>query len=152
MRRREAALQGELVALRTRRRQGEQRALASAKAAATLSSHGARLRDDLLSLQRQREQLAEKSRELEQSRLRVRPKDIATLARAQKLLAKSAEGVDEMRRSAQSELDAAQARIDRLAKVQRERLEVSHRRRESLQRELLEGRILREELAGEMGD
>ena len=57
-----------------------------------------------------------------------------------------------MRRSAQSELDAAQARIDRLAKVQRERLEVSHRRRESLQRELLEGRILREELAGEMGD
>ena len=45
---------------------------------------------------------------------------------------------------------AAQGRIDRLARLQRERLESSHRRRASLQRERLEGRILREELAKEM--
>jgi hypothetical protein len=38
------------------------------------------------------------------------------------------------------------------ARLQRERLESSHRRRASLQRERLEGRILREELAKEMGE
>ena len=36
--------------------------------------------------------------------------------------------------------------------MQRERLELSHRRRESLQRELLEGRILWQELAKDMDD
>ena len=60
--------------------------------------------------------------------------------------------MEEHRRRTEGELSAAQGRIDRLARLQRERLESSHRRRASLQRERLEGRILREELAKEMGE
>ena len=145
--RKESALASELTALRTRRRQLEQRAINAAKAAATVSPHAARLRDDLLAIQRQRERLAEKTRELELQRTRVRPKDIATLQRAKELMAKTQGGVDEARRQSAGEVEAAQARVERLARQQRDRLETSHRQHASLLREQIEGRVLREELA-----
>ena len=150
MRRKESALEAELMALKTRRRQREQRAMTAARAAAGISPAAARLRDELMAVQRQRDLIAEKGRELEQTRLRVRPKDIATLQRAKALVAKTQEAVDEQRRKSEGDLGAVQGRIDRLARVQRERLELSHRHRAALQRERLEGRILREELAFEM--
>ena len=150
MRRREAVLEAELVAIKTRRRQREAKALGAAKAAAALSPAAARLRDELLVVQRHRDSIAEKQRQLEQAQLRVRPKDLATLQRARELVARTSGDMEEHRRRTEGELSAAQGRIDRLARLQRERLESSHRRRASLQRERLEGRILREELAKEM--
>jgi hypothetical protein len=152
MRRREAVLEAELIAIKTRRRQREAKALGAAKAAAALSPAAARLRDELLVVQRHRDSIAEKQRHLEQSQLRVRPKDLATLQRARELVARTSGDTEEHRRRTEGELSAAQGRIDRLARLQRERLESSHRRRASLQRERLEGRILREELAKEMGE
>ena len=150
IRRREAVLEAELVAIKTRRRQREAKALGAAKAAAALSPAAARLRDELLVVQRHRDSIAEKQRQLEQAQLRVRPKDLATLQRARELVARTSGDMEEHRRRTEGELSAAQGRIDRLARLQRERLESSHRRRASLQRERLEGRILREELAKEM--
>ena len=150
MRRREAVLEAELIAIKTRRRQREAKALGAAKAAAALSPAAARLRDELLVVQRHRDSIAEKQRQLEQAQLRVRPKDLATLQRARELVARTSGDMEEHRRRTEGELSAAQGRIDRLARLQRERLESSHRRRASLQRERLEGRILREELAKEM--
>jgi hypothetical protein len=137
MRRREAVLEAELIAIKTRRRQREAKALGAAKAAAALSPAAARLRDELLVVQRHRDSIAEKQRHLEQSQLRVRPKDLATLQRARELVARTSGDTEEHRRRTEGELSAAQGRIDRLARLQRERLE---------------GRILREELAKEMGE
>ena len=101
-------------------------------------------------IERMRRENKEKRRELETTRLRVRPKDIATLQRAKALVAKTQGAVDEQRRDTAKDLAAVQVRIDRLARQQRERLELSHRRRGALLRERLEVRILREALAEEM--
>ena len=145
----QSILEGELVAIRTRRRQTEQRALVHTKISTPSSPLLTRLRDELRMVQKEREDLAEKRRELEQTRVRVRPKDIVTLQRAKALLARSQCGAEEERRQWESELAHIRGRIERLGRQQRERLELSHRCRAALQRERLESRILREELANE---
>ena len=109
-----------------------------------------RLKDELTRLQKQRELIATKARELQQTRLRVRPKDVATLQRARQLV--NPDGAD-LRAASQEEdreVDGAQKAVDRLQRKQRELLQSSQARRADLERELVEERILRDELAGEV--
>ena len=80
--------------------------------------------------------------------MRVRPKDIKTLARAKALV--NPHGVDlnaEVVAKEEEEVAAVQAAVDRLARRQRELLQTSQRKRSTLERELIEERILRDELA-----
>ena len=93
--------------------------------------------------------LAEKTRELHHTKLRVRPKDIQTLERAKALVQPK---MGEVERAAEGDAAKAaevQGAIDRLARRQREQLQLSQHQRDDLERELIEERILREELAAE---
>ena len=144
-------LEAELLALKTRRRQREQKAISTSKAVAApgKSALARHLRDELIELQKKREVLAEKTRELQHTKLRVRPKDIKTLERARALVEPK---VGDHAKQAQADADKAaevQATIDKLARRQREQLQLSQRGRAIVERELIEERILREELAAE---
>ena len=151
-RRRESVLQTELVALRTRRRQREARAIAATKSASSTSPAAARLHAELLELQRKRDIIVEKSRELQQTKRRVRPKDIHTLQRARALVQPKLGACDEENDRAESQVAEAQAAVDRLARQQREQLRRSQDARVDLARELVEERILKFELATDGGE
>ena len=151
--RKESVLQAELVALKTRRRQRENRALAASKVAASTATtpSAARLRDELMQLQKQRDLIATKTRELQANKRRVRPNDIKVIERARALV--NPEGMNLQAEAVAREeeaVDAAQAQVDRLALRQRDLLQVSQTRRATLARELVEERLLREELAAEV--
>jgi hypothetical protein len=148
-RRRATILEAELIALRTRRRQRESRALASSKTHAGASPSVARLHEQLLSLQRQREALAQKSRELQQTKRKVRPKDIHTLQRARALVEPKLTARDAEQDAAEAKLKEVQAGVDKLSQQQRDQLYRSQEARNALQRELIEERILKLELADE---
>ena len=104
----------------------------------------------LLSLQKKRELIAEKTRALQHTKLRVRPSDMKTLQRAKALVAEQPGASGELREEEEA-VASAEAAIERLARKQREQLALSQRRRGNLARELVEERILREELAAEGG-
>lgn len=90
LRRLETKLQGELDAMRTRRRQWEARAKSGASARSAARGDESHvlttLRAELMQLRQKHEQAEVRLRGLKQQRLRVRPKDIQTLDRARSLL------------------------------------------------------------------
>ena len=116
------------------------------------SPAAARLHAELLELQRKRDIIVEKSRELQQTKRRVRPKAIHTLQRARALVQPKLGACDEENDRAESQVAEAQAAVDRLARQQREQLRRSQDARVDLARELVEERILKFELATDGGE
>jgi len=99
------------------------------------------LRDELIMVQRQRDLVAEKTRELQANKLRVRPKDVKTLARAKALV--NPNGVDlnaEAVRGEEESVAQAQAQVDRLSRRQRVLLQETQGKRVDLERDLVEER------------
>ena len=146
----ETVLQAELLALKTRRRQREGRALAASKLASSTanSAESSRLKDELIHLQKQRDLLSDKTRELQSTKMRVRTRDLKTLALAKNLV--NPHGIDleaEARSNEEEAVLAAQAQVDRLQRRQRELLISTQKRRATLERELVEERVLRDALA-----
>lgn len=147
LRRKESILQAELVALRTRRRQREAGTLA--RAASSNSPTVERLRKTLVEVQRKRELIAAKNKELQQTKLRVRPRDLRTLQRAREVLEPKLGERDDENREAEDQLALERAKIEKLQRQQREALRRSQDQRMELYRELIEERILKDELAAE---